>query len=746
MKKFPLTFSFIILQITSFACGWGPYSGEDMAKLFLSNIGSTNDYYHFFYSLIRFNDLYYDANRYPQENLDEWNDYVGGNCKNQDIIKVIYKDDYEQTKWYKNILQEGYYRYYNNSFTTALLKKRNNDVFDYIIFAKKIEILLNSADPWNDNSFDESALNILINEGYKQIRNPNDIFLAQRYTYQIIVMLRYLHRDKEAIDLYNQTFRHLQGNKTSILKYWALSYVATCENRYYNKKISQLDFLSVLGNSSSKIYWAYRNLDNKYLDSIQSEFSTEQTYYFLISQIIHNPGYQINKLKKIAKINQNSILFNLLMIREVNKIEDGLLSKKYSTLQNPNDSTYRVNSAYAKKFTIFTESLLHNFNSENKSIYYLILSHLYAIQDNNYKAKYWLKLAKPLLKTDEELIQYHIESALINIAEENDEALFYNLNWLNLNESYNKKESKTWSFLIQAGFYHYHKSGNYTKAAIFFSFFDAPYDEITGTWNTFWSPFLYLDKFANEQQIKSFMAINEEVNKSNLYLLLTKYYKYDKNRFLDLLGTKNLRTGNLQTAYNYYKQVDSSFWRNSDYEYDIYLHKNPFEKFINDSLLCSYTIDYQYTNKAYFVKELINKKNNLTKTTGNTKARLAYEIGNAYFNMSYFGKSWYYDCYGKSVYGGSFEYTDFDTYVNSNYKTCSTAFKYYNIALSNVTDENLKKDILLSAQYAYKHVKYGVPDSWYYQPDTTTYINPYLVKMKQIMPTYYENFIKECKF
>jgi hypothetical protein len=163
--------------------------------------------------------------------------------------------------------------------------------------------------------------------------------------------------------------------------------------------------------------------------------------------------------------------------------------------------------------------------------------------------------------------------------------------------------------------------------------------------------------------------------------------------------------------------------------------------------------DINYCNKSFFVKQLIEKKQKYETAKLEEKGKIALELANAYFNMSYFGKNWHYVCYGKSVYGGSLYYTDFDTDVNENYKKCNIAFKYYDEAIKLLKNKELKSQTYFLAASVFTNIKtfkfYSDVEGWFdydYDNSEKKITNPYLITFKKFSKEKYEFYLEECAF
>ncbi len=766
--------SILIIWIISISCGWGPRSEDIRVYLFHPSVNISGDLHPFFYSTIRLNRLWnLDTSTVPEENIDEWYNYFNKEYEKEDIKNLIYNTKLEKLTELAD-REDDYYWHNGNDFGHYLKEKKQYDVIDYLFFAKKVEILLNEGDPWYGNDYDIPALEKLITEGKTKVEETKDLMLKQRYAYQVIVIMRYLTMPDEVEKYYEQIFSKIPQKSGSIIKYWALSHVAYCTQSDTMK--SQMAFLDVFTNSTAKKVVAYQWLSLKYLDSIKNEVSPENHHKILIYKEFRNPGKSLEGLKKITEIDPNSENFNTLLIREVNKMEDWLLTRKY-TKDDPaitywsNDSTitinYKADFKYLGEFISFMESNLRTGKVENKAFWELILAHLYFIYETPQMAISHLNKAEKLVETDDELTQLRITRILVSLLSSKnydnqfETKVWNDLSWLVIDKKYNQEKQQNFTNLIFTLQKKYHDKKMYDKAALFMLYGlnkNEYYDFlISGRWWDFRDVLFYLDKYATIEQIENFMQIVENKNKSVFEKFLLEDYKYEKDRFLELMGTIALRKNDFETAKKYYSQLPETFWEKGNYKY--WLVSNPFvfhaypQKKQNSN-------DYDIKNKFQFVELLQEKIKQFNASKGSEKSKLAVEIGNVYYNISFFGKSWFYVSYGKADMGGRLAWTSFNTYVNENYQHCTTALKYYESALKYAKEEDKPEILFVLAKIKYdsqyftdeiiedqslndRYNRWKTPEK-YYRDSADYEENIFSKKLKTNFPNDYNYYLEEC--
>lgn len=731
------------------SCGPGPYNDETRIQLYHSAINVSKNLYPFFYSSYTLNSHFseYNAASYylPYENIEEWNNYAGGNYKLTDIYEFIYEYPVRKLNGYDN------FDHIKNSFAKHFISENRIDVIHYIAFAKDVEKELNNYDNWV-YVYDKKTINVLIERAKKIISTTDDVFLKQRYSYQIIVMYRYLKEFREAIKFYNDNFSDIPEQNESILKYWALTHVAYCKVKTDNKIEAQKDILTAFYKVDLKKRYIFQNIDIDLIESFYNQLDDEQKYSYLILKQLKNPGPALKDLIEIGKIEAENQQFILLMNREINKLDNWLLSEKYSGygnyyLEENKDSTY------LKEFTEFAKDIYLSSSDKNKPMWEIFLSHLYFLQNDAINSeKYLNKIDENQLSTDELKLQFHIDKILMNLIKYDSynnaqaDAIYTDLNYILSDTVYEIEVSKLLQSVFKAMYFRFTKTNNHEIAALILGYVRANRFGYDYSWWTIYSPKLHLDKYANIQQVEKYIDILDNTGNNDFEkLFVIDDYDYDKNEFYDLMGTIKLRENDLQAALEYYKKVDTNYYYNNEYRW--YLETNPFM----NEFLTEYEqiLDGRFYNKAFFVEQLITKLNEFKQATGNIKGQLALELANAYYNMSYYGNSWFYDCYGWSVYGGDLYYSDFNTTVNENYKTCNTAFEYYDVAIKNFRKKRDKAKAYFIAASIYTQINtHDARIYWYYddQDKYTNKENAYFNDFKTNLPNEFDFYLGSCKF
>lgn len=298
--------------------------------------------------------------------------------------------------------------------------------------------------------------------------------------------------------------------------------------------------------------------------------------------------------------------------------------------------------------------------------------------------------------------QKYIELALITIKSENIEnedvklkllGYFRNLEKLANNETSFYKNLYTLSRILSG---QYKKMGDISIAGLLFTKSEVyknndesniDEDDYEGSFENenYWY-LAYYDRFATITDMNKLIKLFTKPVKSDFEKLLCEQKFININYYKDLKGTIAFRNNNLQLALSIFKEIPDSFWIKEGI-YINYLNENPFIPICLEYAKSSGRYPYKF-QKVKFIQQLIDLQNNVIKYPGR-KADYYTQLGNAYYNCSYWGNSRLMTSYSKGscygfyecdvLFGAAYQYRQ--KYQNGNYYNCTMAKQYYINAL-----------------------------------------------------------------
>lgn len=217
----------------------------------------------------------------------------------------------------------------NNSFVKYLLRSQKK--MSYLVLAKKSELLVNpsSDDQWNAMRSDKDKKHEFALKYIQMGLAPNSNFFRLRCFYQAQRLLHYGGYFKEASDVYDKYI--ITMHSRSHVMGWALSLKAG-EEEHLDHKASAAYLFSKLfaGYPERRVQAYYAFLTTKIpVESVinLAKNNNEKATIYAIKGI-HNAHIGVAALQQVYKTYPKSEFVSILLIREINKIEEGYLTPK----------------------------------------------------------------------------------------------------------------------------------------------------------------------------------------------------------------------------------------------------------------------------------------------------------------------------------------------------------------------------------------------------------------------------------
>lgn len=699
----------LLFTVSAAACGWGDDAETLRLAFFRCQVGNMAKFSPFLYSQHYFNEYEIHSKADSWRNCKEWQQKLGKTVNLNDIYTLQYNTQPEK-------FQLAYHTYtlatvFNgNTFVKQLLLPNNKALLDYFAFAKEMEYKGNPQvskwESWDDEGTqnywdkqDGQPQEIALGHIEKKLVNTTDKFLQQRYAFMLI---RY-GNTKNVIALYN---RYFSNNSTTILQPWALLFKAYCTTN----KAEQNYYLSLVFNQCEEkaiavMQW-YNHEDEYVKQTLKFAKNDHERAVILAIKAMRNPAPCLNEIKEVNRLWSGSDYVNMLIGREINKLEDWVFSPQmdnagpdpyqyyyYNWEQNyakNRKENYIKDMKYLRELKSYLIKLFPDTIGASHDYFASGIAHLSfmddQISDGN---KYALAISNGAPASV--LVQKYTELALVAIRQGNldDDALKQQLftvfeKILNLAQSDNSYSKSVYS-LLKVLSAEYNRHGDMATAGLLFLKAEnckGGYSDYGG----FYSPdnfgnapdyihIGYFDRYATLQDMDSLVSIIDKKNKTPFEKFICDGTTTTRYFYIDLKGTIALRQNNLQLAYTTFKQVPDSFYKKSWYYSD--LDEDPFYPKILRYALKNNTTSYNF-NKAKFIQQIINLE---AKHDADSYLKLA----NAYYNISYMGNAWMMVTYSQgSVYHdiifGATQNAKL-SFCNGNYANLTTAIKYYKKAL-----------------------------------------------------------------
>lgn len=560
----------------------------------------------------------------------------------------------------------------------------------------------------------------------KQIKNEKFPFIKDRYVFQTIKIMRYQKLYELAIETYNGYFT----NNNSFIKYWAQDHIAGIYRLKGQEILANQYFIEVFTLSPSKRHSSYHGVSIRSKndwDTLYSRLNDDEKISLHFIRATHSDSKALEDIKSIYSLNPNHGFMDLLITREINKMEKILLSGEDENTYNKEEV-----QSYIRELLSFNEKRAvtainrPKIMLENYYLAFLLEDYKTAYNvkslefSNKYlqKQKYIIELISYIHLNDvnTEDSQNDIGDLLLRINKK--EGRFYDIEHYGYGE-----ESSSWDndFFNTPNHYVFSYLKKHLTNTEFGSMFSG---------ETLYSLISFYDtkKDLNVSLIDRMIDYvdNGATTKLKTYIL-THYFntsfvfnhtKQDYiNALLDIKATLLLRDPEtIGEAITIFKKLPKTFYEKNTY-YKI--TDNPFNAYLDDCIGTYKKCDYHKTktnyNKLSFAEKLQTIYN---KALRDKSATDYFLLGNAYINITGYGSSWMTTSY-------------YRTSDVTNYMDYSKAQAFYKKALKYTNDHEFEAKI---------HFMLAKCEQWDYWKD-----EPAVDRFKNNDTKYYQNLMKHIK-
>lgn len=301
--------------------------------------------------------IYWDAARYQEHtawdatlaekyryNVEDWQRYFKNIPNVDDIAAVVYESDtlllqrlYNQIAFGKayNITAA---EWKNNELLQYLYKTKDIDAINYLVIAKRCEPYV-TYNPWSDTEQNPNQTDQLISTILIKLQNCRTQFIKLRYAYQAVRLAHYTGRYEKAIEIYTKYAAGIIGRGSedkeliaqSVVRYWAMALRSGAHKRMGDNGPAMYGFSRVFLESPDMKQVAIQNF----------EYTGEQDWQETLKIASRRPGgasilwmmrglknkqLDLETLQAMYKDLPSSEFLEAMLVREVNKVEELLLS------------------------------------------------------------------------------------------------------------------------------------------------------------------------------------------------------------------------------------------------------------------------------------------------------------------------------------------------------------------------------------------------------------------------------------
>jgi tetratricopeptide (TPR) repeat protein len=750
-------------------CGGETDPYDYYISFFNQHISSNKTYKPFYYTNSYF--LYDTEEPTPVSTVlaKEWSAYCGSGVTEKDAIQFVNKYALKDvTSLYYAIDKKTPLKIPDsvkrNSMTNYFIKSKDAEALGYIMYAKQVEPYVYAESEWEGPKKDEAKIAKLIKNGNQLYTAAKKDVFKLKYAYQILRLNHYSGNYANTIVEYENL---VATNTTkSVLQPLCLALKAGALFKTGNKKLAAYLFSKAYAMSDAKkisnylgFTWSIKKEDDEtqYLAQCKTD---EEKATMLTLFSLNTVNNDVATVTEIFKLNPSNDALEVLAVREINKLEERLLTP---TLQQEkgikqiyiNYSSTNVDSVMqlAKKDALQLTTLLHNISESkataNKALFETGAAYTSFMLRDFAMAKKYLATAKQLNPSSKVSDQWALTNLLITINEKDkidaafEEQILPSVQWL-LQKAKNDpvlKTSNSWSDISPwKQFYRnlfnnilaprYNKQGDVYKEALAYGTADNTYGSNYVMGSTSGIDFLR-NKLTVTDVEKLYSLLSGKPNKFEQFVINNNMIKL--NTVVDFAGTAYLREGNYTKAIEWLKKSANSSP----------LNKNPFVDLLYDLEEQLPTEKKFTTSKLVFAQEMLRLQG-LVKTDKANAAKHLYKIALGLYNTTHYGHTWEIVQYGRSGSDGYYM-PDNATTFEKEYYGCYAAHHTFKAALEASSDKEFKaRCLFMMGKCSQKTVQqpqfHQFPNNW---DAFDKALSNYLPTFKN--NTYFPQFVKEYK-
>lgn len=740
--------------IYTLSCGpeMDPY---DYYISFFNPYQSGKGYEPFYYTSMT--SFYDDATPSEAEaNVSDWQQFTGNKATAADIRQYIYTYSREQmaavTVKSTASLPDSVR---SNTFTRFLQEDRNQEAARYLLFAKTCEPAVSAADRWSEPTHDVPQMTALLKEATELYDKTSNKEIRERYAFQQIRLMHYTGQYTDAATAFDKLFKK---SGSTLIYYKALALKAGALQHQGDSVQSTYLF--------SRVFDKAPALRTSCFLSMRWANAPENAVYALCrdnhekAMVAAVYGFgdnapSLEPLKKAYGFDPSSPALNVLLGREISKLEADFLDKAVSTstdsaamatIRTLSPELTTIVNTRIRPMTTWMNSVIDKGKVKDVAFWQVCNAYL------SYMSRDYAAARTMLDKTDhkdpEIKNQWEVVNLLVNINQQKtidsafENKMLATFKWLDgqvvkrnnddwWSSGRDRFFNKTYRNLLSAILApRYHQQGDFIKESLI----RGRCDELD-TYDYFLSGQSAADQIqdvmtsAQLLQLHSFM---KSAAKTPYEAYLVSYFpkKLDLPR---VIGESYLRTHDFKNAQTWFRKAGSQ-----QVSYQVFQDQlQDFGEDTADAMHRKAITQLQFCDRMLALQEKMK--------TPPVDARVYYDYATALFNLTYYGKTWSFVRNSRHTY---FWYTaacEKDPFERQ-YFGCYAAEAYYLKAAQVATDNEFRaRCFFMAARCSQKHVAPMENDKKYYSALVHNRYFPAL-KANYSQTRFYQEVYGQCSY
>ncbi len=748
LRTFIIVFINLVLLLSpvQIAVGCGPQLFfEGYSFINPDIIDQDSDYAPYFFYFKDFYEHFEKAKEIQnQSNLAEWKSVFCDQVNEKALAEIIYYAPLSDMKLLRTAVNNKKYplspRLKANPFARHLRANKCHSTINYLIFAKECEPHVSYIDLWDRPKRDTFRMQELIDRGLQEFKKSKSNYIKLRYAYQIIRLAHYKKNYRQTLDLYEYLIPKFDPVE-SIINYWIMGHRAGAMMAMGEQVKASYLFSLIFENCPSKRESAYRS----FKISTEAEWKAalllcqddkERSTMYAI-RASSESSRAAEEMENIYQLYPESPNLELLLVKEMKKLEKDLLGTAFNDRKRQNKQLFGIPRKERGDLIISLHNFVKKCLKENKirnlQLWQLADGYLEFLAGDFYAAgktfsKIETQIQNPVLQEQLRVFQLALKINNFRRITSEDEKV---IAAIMLEDTLYKKYKDFPDFLNDRLSHVYKEQGNPGKA--------------------FKVKFQLSDLKPNPQLeiIDDLLEVcrKEMPTKFERALITKKDGTTIESDLLDMKGTYFLAQGKTETALDIFKRIPRNDWNKHQY--------NPFIEKLGPCIECELPDSIVLYNKVEIIQRIFELEYK-AKSDFENGAIYYYQLGVAYFNMSYFGHAWKVMDYFRSGVNWSYDkdqvYPDYYApFGNRENHDITQALEYFEKARVTAKNPELAARAAFMAARCELSMFYSGKGNQY-RGDKIPNLPPEYRQYYQILNEYYsetgfyQEMIEECKF
>lgn len=585
--------------------------------------------------LLSFESLYeaYGGPAHAQlnENVREWQQRICKRARLQDIHDLIYKSSVYEIESLlaaaasPSLSLDSYLG--ANSFARYLERNRCIETIEYLAFAKRCEPhVIPGSDPWKAPARDTVAMKRLIAQAQGVFLDLKSDYIRLRYAYQMIRLAHYAKDYPLTLELYEYLMPKIDHDP-SVVEYWIKGHAAGAMLALGRNVEAAYLYAQVFDHSRGKAESAYRSFrirsDEEWEACLRMCRSDRERAALYALRASAQESRAVEEMEKIYRLDPVSPHLEVLLVREIQKLEKDFLGAPFNDNRQHNKRYHNLPRPDAGKYLIRLQQFVMQVAEEKKTprpaLWKIAEGYLELLAGDYYAADRTFRVATTMTKNDTLKAQLNVFKLALRIS-----------SWQNPTEE------------VEIDVYDIRRKNPYYEA--FEDFTDFLNDKMTQLYKTGGQPG---KAFLMQRPLRDLKPNPQLALIEDLIGVCRKPYRTRMERemversdtvtieheLLNMKATLLMADGRLEAALETYKLMPPE-------NVDQFGSFRPFPgRMFSECVHCPIPDVGGSYNKRQLIERLLELEYRANAGVSGSDS-LYYELGLAWYNMSWFGHSW----------------------------------------------------------------------------------------------------------